>query len=70
MKEIREESKNTTGTNVPQGDASNQYVPLEDRREYIPNINQQGGVNVKKEQSAFTKSLAGICCRRYFHDYL
>lgn len=57
MKEIREESKTTTGMNVPQGDASNQYVPLEDQREYIPNINQQGGGNVKKEQSAFTKRI-------------
>lgn len=57
MKDIREESKTTTGMNVPQGDASNQYVPLVDQREYIPNINQQDGGNVKKEQAAFTKRI-------------
>ena len=57
MKEIREESATTNGIKAPQGEASNQYAPLEDQREYIPNINQQGGENVKKEQSAFTKRI-------------
>lgn len=57
MKKIREESATTNGIKAPQGEASNQYAPLEDQREYIPNINQQGGGNVKKEQSAFTKRI-------------
>lgn len=59
MKEIREESATTKGNgiNAPQGEASNQYVPLENHREYIPNINPGTGENTKKEQSAFTKRI-------------
>jgi len=57
VKEIREESATTNGVNAPQGEASNHYVPLEEQREYIPNINPGTGGNAKKEQSAFTKRI-------------
>lgn len=57
MNEIREDSNRQDIRNAPQGAASNQYTPLEDEREYIPEINQQGKNTAKKEQSAFTKRI-------------
>ncbi len=57
MKEIREESKRQDSRNTPQGVESNQYTPLEDEREYVPEINPQRDNNVKSKQSAFTKRI-------------
>ena len=57
MKEIREESKRQDSRNTPQGVESNQYTPLGDEREYVPEINPQRDNNVKSKQSAFTKRL-------------
>ena len=57
MNEIREDSNGQDTRNASQGAASNQYIPLEDEREYIPEINQQGKNAGKKELSAFTKRI-------------
>lgn len=56
MKEIREDSKGQDVRSTPQGVESNQYTPLEDEREYIPEIDPQRD-NVESKQSAFTKRI-------------
>lgn len=57
MKEIRKESTEKNAINIPEGAASNQYIPLEDEREYIPGLTPQRVNNGGKEQSAFTKRI-------------
>lgn len=57
MKEIRKESTEKNAINIPEGATSNQYIPLEDEREYIPELTPQGVNNGGKEQSAFTKRI-------------
>ena len=57
MNEIKKESNGKNIINIPQGAMSNQYMPLEDEREHIPEIKYQGDSHGKKEQSAFTKRI-------------
>lgn len=57
MNEIKKESNVKNTINIPEGATSNQYTPLEDEREYIPELNHQGVNHGKKEQSAFTKRI-------------
>lgn len=57
MEEIRNKSMERENSSIPQGASSNQYKPLEDEREYIPEIGQETYENPTAEPSAFTKRI-------------
>lgn len=57
MNEIREEEKKQQANGVPQGANSNQFKPLDDTREYIPEIGQETYDNPTAGISPFTKRI-------------
>lgn len=57
MNEIREEEKKQQANGVSQGANSNQFKPLDDTREYIPEIGQETYDNPTAGISPFTKRI-------------